>query len=636
MSDLNRPAAGEPAGGPAGLAGPSAAVPPSGPPPHGPRLRVILLVLAVAVVALLAGAKWGGGLTHYYEQVAGGHAEHADHGDKGKIQYYTCGMHPSVVLPGPGLCPICHMALVPLDPDKASAQITISPIISQDIGVRTAPVVAGPLSRIIRTVGIVDYDETTVRDVTLKISGWVEKLYVDYTGKPVTKGQKLLDIYSPELYSAQEEYLQAYRRAGSGGSAATQRAADMPMWNNQLLDSARKRLEYFDISDEQIRQLEKSGKVAKTLTLTSPYDGVVVQKSVYQGAKVDAGAQLYRIADLSKVWVMVTLYEYQLPYIHEGQDVTLSLPYAPGQTFAGKLTYIYPYLNQTVRQVKARLEVDNAKMTLKPGMFADVELRGALGGERILVPREAVIDTGERQVAFVSLGGGRFEPRNVRTGAEGQDGQIEILDGLKVGEVVVTSGQFLLDSESRLREAMAKMIKGNVVGEATSEPMTMSMPSGQEHHAAAKSALAPQAQKQVDRMVTSYLAIEKLLAADKTEGLAERLAAVADAAKGLASQESLKSLADRVAQAAGTKAATLAEFRTVNKTLSTAVIELVKAAPPSTAVSQALYQVHCPMVNADWLQTDQKVSNPYDTSMSDCGSVVGTIQCVAAAGEGPA
>ena len=433
--------------------------PPSSPLPRGPRVGIILLVVIVGVIALLAGIKWSNQFGALWERIHPAKGAEAQAAESGKLQYYTCGMHPWVIRPKPGDCPICHMKLVPLDPSKFTGEIAINPVVVQNIGVRIAPVTMGAVTRTIRTVGSVDYNETLVRDVNLKVSGWVEKLYVDYVGMAVRKGQPLLDIYSPELYSAQEEYLQAYRHTTvPTGTPGAKDVPDVAKWNADLLDAARKRLEFFDISPEQIRELEKAGKVSKTLTLRSPYDGLVIEKMAYEGMKVDGRMRLYRIADLSKVWVMVTLYEYQLPYVTLGQQAVMSLPYIPGQTFAGQVTYIYPYLNQKLRQVNLRLDFDNPDLALKPGMFANIELRSTLAKDRILVPREAVIDTGERQVAFISLGEGKFEPRNVKLGAEAEGGQVEVLDGLRPGEMVVTSGQFLLDSEARLREALAKMI----------------------------------------------------------------------------------------------------------------------------------------------------------------------------------
>ncbi|MBM4017544.1 MAG: efflux RND transporter periplasmic adaptor subunit [Planctomycetes bacterium] len=462
-----------PGGGAGGGGRPSALPPPpSEPVPRGPRLGCLLAATALAAAALAAGVAWHGplrtGAERAYEAAlawSGGRpaAPPAAGAAPAEVarQYYTCGMHPWVILPAPGDCPICHMKLVPLDAAKYTGEIAVNPIITQNIGVRIAPVTSGPVTRVVRTVGSVDYNETLVRDIGLKVAGWVEKLYVNYVGQPVEKDQPLLELYSPELYSAQEEYLLAYKAKGTArrldGGPPSPELAKMEA---DLLAAARKRLENFDISGEQVRRLEQSGQAAKTMTIRSPFKGLVVAKNVYEGMRLDVGMQPLRIADLSTVWIMVALYEYQLPYVEVGQRAVMTLPYVPGQTFEGRVTYVYPYLNPELRQVKVRLEFPNPDLMLKPGMFAGVELARTLARDRTLVPREAVIDTGARQVALVSLGEGRFEPRQVRVGVEAEGGMLEIIEGLRPGEMVVVSGQFLLDSEARLREALAKMVKG--------------------------------------------------------------------------------------------------------------------------------------------------------------------------------
>ena len=315
-------------------------------------------------------------------------------------------MHPWVILPEPGPCPICGMDLVPLDADKFTGELAIDPVVVQNIGVRTQPVTTGPLVKSIRTVGDVDYDETRVTDINTKFSGWIEDLEIDSVGAPVEKGDVLFTVYSPALYSAQEEYLLAFRNVQEGVAAT----ADT---NRQLLDSARTRLKFFDISDEQIAEVEDRGEAQKTLAVRSPYTGVVIEKMAVEGMQITPGMRVYRIADLSEVWVQATVYEYQLPYVKQGQAATMTLSYLPGETFEGKVVYIYPYLNEKTREAIVRLEFDNPEGRLKPGMFANVMLQNTLADEATLVPQAAVIETGKRQVAFVSLGEGRFEPRDV-------------------------------------------------------------------------------------------------------------------------------------------------------------------------------------------------------------------------------
>ncbi len=424
--------------------------------PTAIRWWVLVLVVLAVTVSIVIGAIFAAPLRSGFLRAGGLLGVGHDHGDttvavtdeSGKVQYYTCGMHPWVILPKPGDCPICHMKLIPLDPAKFSGEIAIDPVVVRNMGVRVAEVVTGPLRKTIRTVGSVDYDEQSVRDVNIKTAGWIEKLHVDYVGAKVQAGDPLLELYSPQLFAAQEEYLLALKNQNTPGSKS-------------LLDAARTRLSYFDVTKEQIEQLEKRGQPEKTMTIRSPYAGVVIAKHANEGMKVDPGMQVYRLADLSKVWVQVTLYEYQLPYLEVGMKASMTLAYIPGQTIQGKVIYIYPYLDKKTREVQVRLEFDNTDGQLKPGMFANVELSNTLAQEATLAPRTAIIDTGQRQVAFVSLGEGKFEPREVRLGIETGDGMVQVLSGLMPGEKVVTSGQFLLDSEANIRSALAKMIRGD-------------------------------------------------------------------------------------------------------------------------------------------------------------------------------
>ena len=347
---------------------------PSVPPPHGPRVWVILVVIVFGALMLIAGILWGSSRSAQAQKAGEATAGGGEQAGAVK-QWYTCGMHPWVVLPKPGDCPICHMKLVPIDPAKFKGEIAINPVITQNIGVRVAPVTSGPATFVIRTIGTVDYDETRVTDLTTKVSGWIEKLHVNYEGERVAKGQPLFDLYSPDLYGAQQEYLLAFKNKDTKVEG---------LEGKDLHEAARKKLAYYDISDAQIAELEKTGVPAKAMTISSPFEGLVVTKNAFAGMQVQAGMQVYRLADLSRVWIMVTLYEHQLPYLRLGQEATMSLPYIPGQTWRGKVAYIYPYLNTELRQVKARLEFDNPDLMLKPGMYANVELHSTFAENKTL------------------------------------------------------------------------------------------------------------------------------------------------------------------------------------------------------------------------------------------------------------
>lgn len=405
---------------------------------------------------------------------------------------YTCSMHPQVVQDRPGDCPICGMKLVPVrkqtsssaenksssgmtnrkikyykstmllgeisktprkdsmgmdmvpvfEGQEESQTINVDPVTIQKMGVRTAPVTKGPLRRVIRTVGSIDYNETALADVTTKFKGWIENLYVDSTGKQVRKGEPLFDIYSPDLYSAQNEYVLAMNQARPGG----------------LRSSALQKLKLFDISEDQIAELEKTRQPQRTLRVNAPIDGVVVEKMAVRGQMVDAGMKLYRLADLGIVWVQSQIYEQDLSLLKLGQEAEVSLSYLPDRKFRGRITYIYPTLDEKTRTARVRMEFHNPGLFLKPGMFATVEIHAELEPEALLVPDTAILRSGDKNTVFVALEGGRFEPRNVTIGARSENDQIQVLSGLQEGEQVVTSGQFMLDSESQLREAIQKML----------------------------------------------------------------------------------------------------------------------------------------------------------------------------------
>ncbi len=601
---------------PEGQPQPPSTPPPSSPPPRGPRLRVIFAVLVFSVLALVAGVQWSSQFKGIYAWAHGLVHSQPQAAEPAVKEWYSCGMDPWVYLPKPGPCPVCHMPLAKVDPAKLTGQLTISPVMAQNIGIRIAPVTVGPLTRVIRTVGSVDYDERLVRDVNLKTAGWVEKLYIDYTGKDVKKGDALLDIYSPELYTAQEEYLAAFKARGAATRPSG--SAETNAWNKDLLDAARKRLENLDISAQQIAEIERSGRATKTMALRSPYAGLVVNKNVYEGAKIDAGTQLFRIVDLSKVWIMVTLYEYQLPFVQLGQKATISLPYIPGQSFEGKVSYIYPFVNPELRQVKLRVEVDNPNLLLKPGMFTNVELSGTLARDRILVPRQAVVNTGDRQVVFVSLGEGRFDPRHVKLGEEGENGMVEIIDGIKAEDKVVISGNFLLDSEANQREALAKMIRG----EMASEQKPVAAVAGMSE----LTTLPEPAAKALAAVLDGYFAIGENLTADTAKGNAESARMIASGLDGLTKVQLPENpqfwqqhteVADARAKATELVAADdLAKARLLYADLTTALDKLVKATGVPPSYGKDIQALHCPMFRVDqggawWLQPAGTTRNPY-------------------------
>lgn len=328
--------------------------------------------------------------------------------------------------------------------------ITISPDKVQLIGVRTEAVSARPLGRSIRTVGKVEPDETKLAYVNTKIGGWVRKLHVNFTGEQVTKGQPLLSIYSPDLVTAQEEYLLALRQAGAGTGGSTG-FSEIDRSRKELLESAERRLLLWDITPGQIRQLAETGKPRTEMIIEAPVSGIVLEKMVLEGAYISPGMNLYRIADLSRLWILADVYEYEVPMIKVGQGALVTLPYYPANALRADVSYIYPVLDPNTRTVKVRLAVRNKDMMLKPEMFANVEIMVA-SGSRLAVPNEAVLNSGVRQIVYVEKKPGTYEMREVTLGARGEK-YVEVVKGVRNGERVVTSGNFLIDSESQLRGA---------------------------------------------------------------------------------------------------------------------------------------------------------------------------------------
>jgi len=366
---------------------------------------------------------------------------------------YTCGMHPQVIQDHPGNCPICGMKLTPIrsgagtDTNAAgSSAIAVDAATRQNMNLRTATVEAGPLRKTIRTVGTIDYNETAMADVTTRYKGWIEKLDVDATGQLVHRGDPLFEVYSPELYEAQVEFLQAVTNSFKKFKSVI--AAKQEAIRN---------LKNFDVTDAQIAEIETNRHVLRTLAMPAPLSGFVIEKDAVAGQMVDAGIRLYRIADLGIVWVLAEIYEQDLPFVQLGQEAVVKVPAFPDREFRGRVTFIYPTVDEKTRTARVRLEFENPGYFLKPGMFVSAQIQAELADSAVLVPDSAVLRSGEKNTVFVALNGGKFEARDVALGVEGSDDLVQVLSGLKAGERIVTSGQFLLDSESQLREAIDKM-----------------------------------------------------------------------------------------------------------------------------------------------------------------------------------
>lgn len=461
--------------------------------------------------ALLAGgtATWWVGRASAPEGHEG-HAPSATGGEPSQSTRYFCPMHPAYSSDLPGECPICNMRLVPIEeepaelepaesrriyrstmnPDEVSdrpgkdsmgmemvpvdpgpdpaepavpgyATVNVPAHKQQYIGVRSAPVERRTLQEELQTVATVAYDETALSFVNTKIAGWIEKLYVDRTGQSVRRGEPLLEIYSPDLVAAQEELLVAkghLERLRQGG--ALPRAIEQA---EALLVDSRRRLELWDVSGEQIRTLEASGTVTRTITMVAPVSGFVVEKTALLGKQVPPGENLYRIADLSTVWVLAKVYEQDVSRVRPGLAARVTLPHGAGNSYEGRVDYVYPYLDPATRTVDVRIVVPNPDGSLRPEMYANVRFRGPAGSPSLVVPNEAILDTGERRIAFVRHPAGTFEPRELTVGLRTRE-FTQVLAGLSEGEEVVTSGNFLIDSESRLKAALSGMGGGHKHG----------------------------------------------------------------------------------------------------------------------------------------------------------------------------
>ncbi len=335
---------------------------------------------------------------------------------------------------------------------ETSNVVRIEPSVIQTIGVRTTNVEIAPLRKEIRSTGRFEMDESGAHTVTLRTSGWVEKLYVNYEGALVKKGDPLLELYSPDLVATQEEYLLALNNVRR---MAQSPIPGMAQDAERLLEAARRRLLFWNITEEQIKELEESGKPTRTLRFTVPVTGEVMSKSVVEGQHIDAGQPLLEIYDLSRIWLIADIYEQDLPWVKEGLPVQIELPYDPGRAFNGRVEHIYYMLDPSTRTARARIVMPGQR-TLKPGMYATVRIQSAPLAPSPVVPEEAVIRTGAQDIVIIALGEGRFERRAVKLGVLA-DGRYQVLQGLAGQEVVVTSAQFLIDSESRLKGAVGAM-----------------------------------------------------------------------------------------------------------------------------------------------------------------------------------
>lgn len=523
----------------------------------------------------------------------------ADH-EAGEVkQLWTCSMHPQVIQDRPGMCPICHMELTPMrgagasQDTSAATSVTIDPAMMQNMGVRTAQVRSGPLHRTIHAVGVLEEAQPMQRDITMRVSGWITKLNAHTEGMHVHQGDPLFEITSPEIQVAIDEL---HATAGSP----------------EMHELAKKKLLFYGLDESEVARLEQLEGTPDAVVFRSPISGDVVEKSIVAGASVKPGDRPLRIVDHQTLWIDAQVFEKDMALVQTGRRTRAEVSGFPGKTFEGKVVFIHPHVDPMSRATMVRLEVPNPTRSLRPGMYASVEIEGDTESHAILVPREAIIDSGARQIVFVAHGDGRFDPRPVKMGLEGEEGWVEV-EGLAAGETVVTSGQFLLDSESRLREAIEKYREGG----------PLSHDHGQ--MAGADAGLIDR----VDQLHEEYLRIARKLGEMEDSKESVEVGPLREAAdqleKELPSEQ--KPLARAVAEAAGgLRGKNLDQQRDRFKQVSEAVIELARVRPPSTRISEKLYVMHCPMAPGNWLQTSETLANPYyGRTMKQCGEVVATI-----------
>ncbi|MFA5193223.1 MAG: efflux RND transporter periplasmic adaptor subunit [Verrucomicrobiia bacterium] len=520
-------------------------------------------------------------------------------------QRYHCPMHPTYVAGKPGDCPICGMKLVAIKDAQTTVgaaarhegqsvpgriSISLSADKRQMIGLTLAKVEKRELTHTVRATAVVMHDETRYARVAPRFGGWVRKLHVNFTGAPVEKGQPLFTVYSPELFATENEYLIAWR---SLQQLKVDVSTEQRNSATNLLNSARRRLELWEIGDGEIRALEQRGTPSDEMLFRAPFTGHVVAKTAVEGKAFTAGESLYEVADLAHLWLDAWVFEPDLPLMKLGLQATITFSSLGNKTFTAPITFLYPHIDPQTRRGRVRLELDNPDHLLRPDMWASVTIQIPLG-EKVLIPASAVIDTGQRFVAFVDGEDGHLQPRELKVGAKTDD-YYEVLDGVKEGEKVVTRALFLVDSESQLKAAIAGM--------------------GASHQ---HSAAAPkQPMEPIPSVLAHYAKIQTALAGDSLAGVTEAAQTIAK----LVTDDPMKMLPAAVASQAGAVADVkdIATARDRFKILSASLIEYLERENVQTG---QYVEVYCDMAKASWLQMDRKNRNPYyGKEMIECGEI---------------
>ena len=576
-----------------------------------PRLLTPAAVIGALIVGLAFGGLFGGGSE---EPESDGH-EHAE-----AEEVWTCSMHPQIRAPKPGQCPICGMDLIVADQESESPyRVTLSERSAALAQLRTTEVAKGDQRPEIRLLGRVDIDENRVRTVTPWTGGRVDRLYVRETGATIKRGQVVARLYSPEVYAAMRDLVQATKQAKklAGGLHGSQDLAEA------TLESARERLRLLGVPDRTITNIEKTGKAPKDIEIRSQAGGTVIERLVDQGAYVQAGTPLFNVADLSAVWVQMDAYESDLPHLAVGQEVTLSVQSLPGEPFSGKVSFIDPVVDHRTRTVQIRVEVDNEDGRLRPGMFAEALIEtGADKTARVVVPASAVLFTGRRSVVYVEVtdaSAPTYELRQIDLGPRAGP-FYPVRSGLEEGERIVTQGAFVLDADLQLRGGASMMALPDDI--ARGEPRI-------EVPKAFGVALAP--------IIDGYLAGHEALASDDLDAAKAAIARLEDATKAFEAKGSreAKDLWAEVSQqllahAEHTRGAgDIDEARKAFEQLGLEVRRLLERF--GNFGDDPLALAHCPMSfdgrGADWIQRGTTIANPYfGSAMHRCGEVTATVK----------
>ena len=571
-------------------------------------------------------------------------------------QLYTCGMHPQIIKQEPGNCPICGMKLVPVrantngskpgerkikyykssmnpgevspqpgkdsmgmdlvpvyeDTDTAARTIRIDAATVQRMNLKTGVVARGPVIREIRAVGAVAYNEQGLRDITTKYEGWIEKLFVNASWTAVKAGDPLFEIYSPDLYNAQLNYAVALRAEGEAGGPLTR--------------AALARLQLFDIPADALDNLKRSGEARRTYVFRAPADGMVIEKMVVAGQMMKPGERIYRLADLSSVWVLAQVFEQDLPFVRAGQEATVRVTYGPERQIDGRVELVLPQVEEQTRAATARIVLPNPDGDLRPGMFVDVRFAAQLADAAVLVPDLAVLRSGEHNTVFVARDEGTFEPREIRLGVRSQGNFYEVLAGLAPGERIVISGQFMLDSESQLRDAIQKMLTSTetapVAGPAPATPDGGSPTVGMDDAAM----LPASARALLQSLANATMDGAEALATDDFARYQQTLPGLRRALTGFlsgyehAAHGPLGKFKDALPDRADLKTA-----RRDFAYFSTAVADLVRENHLHQAGGLHVFQ--CPMApgigTGRWLQRTAELKNPYyGSAMPECGDEI--------------